>query len=436
MQSSASDITPDNIAKTARIKKIQRISLLLLFLAGIINFLDRGSLSVANEAIRADLGLSATQFGVLLSAFSLSYGISQLPSGLLLDRFGPRIVLGAGLIFWSTMQGMAGLIQNFWQFIALRIGLGVGEAPFMPSGVKVVNDWFNAKERGIPMGIFNSSTTIGQAFAPPILVALMLAFGWRMMFIIIGVAGILIGVCWYAYYRNRESLKLSEEDLKYLNSGREEQPKQKVTLKEWGALFKKCTVWGMILGFSGVNYTGWLYLAWLPGYLQAERGLSLANTGWVAAIPFLFGSLGMLVNGMVADRLAKKGYSLMNSRKILICLGLICSAACTLLVVQSTSTAMAVAFISLALFFVHFAGTSCWGLVQVVTPSKMVASVSSIQNFGSFVFASFAPIVTGWVLDTTGSFNWALIVCSMVTFAGALAYFFIVKTPIEETVTQ
>lgn len=92
MQSSASDITPDNIAKTARIKKIQRISLLLLFLAGIINFLDRGSLSVANEAIRADLGLSATQFGVLLSAFSLSYGISQLPSGLLLDRFGPRIV--------------------------------------------------------------------------------------------------------------------------------------------------------------------------------------------------------------------------------------------------------------------------------------------------------------------------------------------------------
>lgn len=306
MQSSASDITPDNIAKTARIKKIQQISLLLLFLAGIINFLDRGSLSVANEAIRADLGLSATQFGVLLSAFSLSYGISQLPSGLLLDRFGPRIVLGAGLIFWSTMQGMAGLIQNFWQFIALRIGLGVGEAPFMPSGVKVVNDWFNAKERGIPMGIFNSSTTIGQAFAPPILVALMLAFGWRMMFIIIGVAGILIGVCWYAYYRNRESLKLSEEDLKYLNSGREEQPKQKVTLKEWGALFKKRTVWGMILGFSGVNYTGWLYLAWLPGYLQAERGLSLANTGWVAAIPFLFGSLGMLVNGMVADRLAKK----------------------------------------------------------------------------------------------------------------------------------
>ena len=436
MSHSVSEVTPAKIAKTARIKKIQTISLTLLFFAGIINFLDRGSLSIANEAIRADLGLSAMQFGFLLSAFSLSYGISQLPSGLLLDRFGPRIVLGAGLIFWSTMQGMAGMVHNFWQFIALRIGLGIGEAPFMPSGVKVVNDWFSSKERGMPMGIFNSSTTIGQAFAPPILVALMLAFGWRMMFVIIGVAGIMIGVCWYAYYRNRESMDLSDDDLKYLNSGREEKPKQQVTLKEWGALFKRRTVWGMILGFSGVNYTGWLYLAWLPGYLQAERGLSLANTGWVAAIPFIFGAMGMLVNGMVADRLATKGYSQMGSRKFLICLGLVLSAVCTLLVVQSTTTTMAVMFISLALFFVHFAGTSCWGLVQVVTPSKMVASVSSIQNFGSFIFASFAPIVTGWVLDTTGSFNWALIVCSMVTFGGALAYFFIVKDPLEENIAQ
>ncbi|MCW9642047.1 MFS transporter [Klebsiella michiganensis] len=418
--------------RSERIKRIQTVSLLLLFLAGIINFLDRGSLSIANEAIRADLGLSATEFGVLLSAFSLSYGISQLPSGLLLDRFGPRVVLGAGLLFWSSMQALAGTVNSFSHFIMLRIGLGIGEAPFMPSGVKVINDWFTPKERGLPMGIFNSSTTIGQAFAPPILVALMLAFGWRMMFVIIGIAGVAIALCWYAWYRNRDKFALTQEEKEYLNAGARPVSNNRVTLKEWGALFKRRTVWGMILGFSGVNYTGWLYLSWLPGYLQAERGLSLANTGWVAAIPFLFGSLGMLINGTVADRLALRGYSLAKSRKALICLGLVCSAACTLLVVQSTSTSMAVAFISLALFFVHFAGTSAWGLVQVMAPSRMVASVSSIQNFGSFIFASFAPVVTGWVVDKTHSFNLALVVCSCVTFAGALAYFFIVKDPIEE----
>jgi sugar phosphate permease len=174
MQTSSLDsVLPETLARSNKIKRIQTLSLTLLFMAGIVNFLDRGSLSIANQAIRGDLGLSATEFGFLLSAFSLSYGISQLPSGILLDRFGPRVVLGGGLLFWSVMQALAGSVNSFSHFIMLRIGLGIGEAPFMPSGVKVVNDWFNVKKRGLPMGIFNSSTTLGQAFAPPILVALL-----------------------------------------------------------------------------------------------------------------------------------------------------------------------------------------------------------------------------------------------------------------------
>ena len=191
------------------------------------------------------------------------------------------------------------------------------------------------------------------------------------------------------------------------------------------------TTWGMILGFSGVNYTGWLYIAWLPGYLQAEQGFSLAKTGWVAAIPFLAAAVGMWVNGIVVDRLAKKGYDLAKTRKTAIVCGLMMSALGTLLVVQSSSPAQAVAFISMALFCVHFAGTSAWGLVQVMVSETKVASIAGIQNFGSFVFASFAPIVTGWVVDTTHSFNLALVIAACVTFTGALCYFFIVKDRIE-----
>ncbi|MFM2476417.1 MFS transporter [Celerinatantimonas sp. MCCC 1A17872] len=421
--------------KTTRIKKLQIVFLTLIFLGGIINFLDRGSLSVANEAIRSDLGLSATQFGLLLSAFSLSYGIFQLPSGLLLDKIGPRVILGGGLLIWSVMQAMAGVVNNFSHFIMLRIGLGVGEAPFMPCGVKVINDWFSAKERGIPVGIFNSSTTIGQAFAPPILVALMLAFGWRIMFVIIGVAGIVISVCWLVWYKNRATYPLTQSEEEYLDGEDKTDSHEKakgLAFKEWLGLFKYRSVWGMILGFSGVNYTAWLYLSWLPGYLQSARGLSLSSTGMIAGIPFLCGSIGMLVNGFLSDKLAQKGYSLIKTRKSFICLGLVISAFFTLLVVQAQTTALAVTFISLALFFIHFAGTSAWGLVQVMTPSKMVASVSSIQNFGSFIFASIAPVLTGWVVDTTHSFNLALVICSCVTFAGALCYFFVVKNPISE----
>ncbi|HAT1613008.1 TPA: MFS transporter [Raoultella planticola] len=416
-------------AKPARIRRVQNVTLVLLFIAGIVNFLDRSSLSVAGEAIRGDLGLSATEFGVLLSAFSLSYGFAQLPSGMLLDRFGPRIVLGAGLIFWSLMQALTGMVNSFSHFILLRIGLGIGEAPFMPAGVKSINDWFVQKERGTAVGIFNSSTVLGQAIAPPALVLMQIAWGWRTMFVVIGLAGILVGLCWYAWYRNRAQYDLQQDERLYLAAPVQARPTLKFS--EWLGLFKRRTTWGMILGFSGVNYTGWLYIAWLPGYLQTQQGLSLAKTGWVAAIPFLAAAVGMWVNGIVVDALARRGYDLAKTRKTAIVVGLLLSALGTLLVVQSSSPAQAVAFISMALFCVHFAGTSAWGLVQVLVSEEKVASVAAIQNFGSFVFASFAPIVTGWVVDTTHSFNLALVIAACVTFTGALCYFFIVKDPIH-----
>ncbi|HAT1576702.1 TPA: MFS transporter [Raoultella ornithinolytica] len=416
-------------AKPARIRRVQNVTLVLLFIAGIVNFLDRSSLSVAGEAIRGDLGLSATEFGVLLSAFSLSYGFAQLPSGMLLDRFGPRIVLGAGLIFWSLMQALTGMVNSFSHFILLRIGLGIGEAPFMPAGVKSINDWYVQKERGTAVGIFNSSTVLGQAIAPPALVLMQIAWGWRTMFVVIGLAGIVVGLCWYAWYRNRAQFDLQQDERLYLAAPVQARPT--LNFSEWLGLFKRRTTWGMILGFSGVNYTGWLYIAWLPGYLQAQQGLSLAKTGWVAAIPFLAAAVGMWVNGIVVDALARREYDLAKTRKTAIVVGLLLSALGTLLVVQSSSPAQAVAFISMALFCVHFAGTSAWGLVQVLVSEQKVASVAAIQNFGSFVFASFAPVVTGWVVDTTHSFNLALVIAACVTFTGALCYFFIVKDPIH-----
>lgn len=225
--------------KPQRIRRIQTVALVLLFMAGIVNFLDRSSLSVAGEAIRGELGLSATEFGVLLSAFSLSYGFSQLPSGILLDRFGPRIVLGAGLIFWSLMQALTGMVNSFSHFIIMRIGLGIGEAPFMPAGVKSITDWYAQKERGTALGILNSSTVIGQAIAPPVLVLMQLAWGWRTMFVIIGLAGILVGICWYAWYRNRAQFVLTDEERAYLSAP--VKPRPQLQFSEWLALFKHRT---------------------------------------------------------------------------------------------------------------------------------------------------------------------------------------------------
>lgn len=182
------------------------------------------------------------------------------------------------------MQAATGVVNSFSHFIMLRIGLGIGEAPFMPAGVKSITDWYVQKERGTALGIFNSSTVIGRAIAPPALVVMQLAWGWRTMFVAIGLAGILVGICWYMWYRNRAQFILDENERQYLSSPVVARPK--LVFSEWLALFKSRTTWGMILGFSGVNYTGWLYIAWLPGYLQAEQGLVWRKRGGL--LQFLF----------------------------------------------------------------------------------------------------------------------------------------------------
>ncbi|MBE5253659.1 MFS transporter [Mixta mediterraneensis] len=421
-----------DVVRSPRIRKIQVTAMLLLLLAAMINYLDRSSLSVANMTIREEMGLNATEIGLLLSAFSLAYGLAQLPCGALLDRKGPRIMLGVGMFIWSLFQAAAGLVHNFTQFIFVRIGLGVGEAPMNPCGVKVINDWFNIKDRGMPMGMFNAASMIGLSVAPPILAAMLLVLGWRGMFVTIGIMGIFLAAGWYMLYRDRDNNTLSAEEINYLQAGSVASRKDPISFKAWRGLFRQRTMWGMMIGFSGINYTAWLYIAWLPGYLQSTYNLDLKSTGLLAAIPFLFGAAGMLLNGYVVDALVRRGYDAVKTRKACIVSGMVLSAAFTAIVTRATDTTSAVTLIGMALFCIHFAGTSCWGLIHANVTARMTASVGSIQNFASFIFASFAPVITGWVLDTTKSFSLALIICACVTLAGALAYLVLVRKPITD----
>lgn len=418
---------------TPRLRRIQIIVLSLIFIAGIINFLDRSSLSIANSTIRSELGLTATQMGLLLSAFSFGYGLCQLPIGFVLERLGIKKAYGFGLFIWSVAQALTGMVTTFPQLMAARIVLGVGESPQLPTGVKVVNDWYNVRERGVPMGIVNMSGALGPAIAPPLLTMIMLYLGWRYMFIALGVLGIVVSFVWLAYYRNRPEADLSKDEIDYLDDGNPPSNSGKITLADFLALFKQRSMWGMIVGFNGVGYMVWLYVNWLPAYLQQSRGLSLANTGFVAAIPFLFGAFGMIVNGYASDWLLRHGADKMKSRKWLICIGLLFAAIFTLPAAYTDSTVMAVAYISMALFSVHFAGTSAWGLILVSTPSRLVSSVTGIQNFGGFIGGMIAPVLTGIIVDKTGSFTLALTLCALIAFIGSLVYFFFVTEPIRDT---
>ncbi len=395
---------------------------MLLFAAGAVNFFDRASLSVANTTVRAEMHWSATEMGWLLSAFSLAYGFSQLPLLAILERFGTRRALGAGLGLWSAAQMLTGLVRGLGPFLVLRVLLGAGEAPFYPCGVHVVREWFPAGTRARATALLNMSSTIAMAAAPPVLTIVMLRFGWRWMFGLLGVAGLLVGAAWMAWYAERANL----------GSIRDTSPAAKRP-SAWRVLLRRRTMWGMMLGWCGINYTVWLYTAWVPGYLESARHLGVGKSGWLAAIPFLFGTIGMALSGFISDWFVRRGAPLTKVHRINLVAGMVLSAAGTLIVGRSQTTPIAIAGISAALFFVHFAGTSGWGYAQAMGTDRYTAPIGALMNFASFIFASAAPVVTGWLLDRTHSFTLSLELCSGIMLLGALSYATLASPPPEGT---
>jgi MFS family permease len=423
-------VVSDALTATPRVKSIQRAALAMLVVAGVINYVDRATLAVANLLIRDDLHLSIADMGYLLSAFLWAYAFAQLPTGAMVDKLGPRLLLTCGLTLWSFAQLLGGLVQSFGQFFGARVLLGVGEAPQFPTGARVVRDWFNPRDRGLATGIFNCASSLGTATAVPLLTFLMLNFGWRVMFLIMGAAGLGMGAIWYLVYRNPTGVELTAEETAYRTHGDPPGQRTQVTLREWKQLFRFRTTWGMILGYFGCIYLTWIYTAWLPGYLEIERHMSVKFTGFAAAIPFVFGVVGGVMGGYLADILVRRGVSPVKSRRYPATIALCGTAACTLAAAFVTSNALAIAFISASLFLLYVTSTCAWALSSVAAPTNCTASIGAMQNFGGYLGGALAPTVTGLIVQNTGSFVPALVVGAVIGLASAASYFFIVDQPI------
>ena len=409
------------------IQRKQRTALTMLVIAGTLNYLDRSTLSIANPLIRQELGLSIADMGLLLSAFLWAYAFAQLPGGALVDRLGPHRLLTVGLGLWSVAQAAAGFVTSFWQFSIARVFLGLGEAPMFSSAVRVVRDWYNVRDRGLPTGIWNCTSSLGPAIAPPILTALMIGFGWRWMFVTMGVVGIAVTAAWYLLYRDAAEAHFTEEERHYLTEGEEARTYTPVQFSEWLSLFRFRTTWGLVIGFFGVVYMGWLYLAWLPGYLEIQRHMSIPKTGIVAAIPFAFGVVGSIGGGWIADWLMRRGFSPVNSRKMPVIIGLLGMVLFTVVAAETPSNTLAVAAISAALMFGASASGMSWALASVAAPANCTASLGAIQNFGGYLGGALAPTVTGFIVQATGSFVPALLVSAMIGIVSALSYLLVIR---------
>ena len=431
---------PEAVASSNPFRKYQVITVSLLLVIGIINYVDRSALSIANTSIQRDMGITPSQMGILLSAFSLAYAFSQLPLGMIIDRLGSKISLGAALLGWSVAQTASGLINSFSAFIGLRVVLGIGEAPMFPSAAKALAEWFEAEKRGTPTGIVLSSTCIGPCLAPPLLTLLMVTWGWRGMFIVTGVFGILVAACWFAFYKSkarylaelpaeaREQLLAAQAHKQAVPSAR---PSVQAQLAAWAELFRHKSTWGAVLGFMGVIYMLWLHLTWLPGYFEREHGLSLYQTAWVVSLAYVFGALGTIVAGRICDRLVKHGASVLGSRKRVVVTALLAAAAFTVPLSFGSGFLLSVALLCCALFSVNMASSTAWMIANTVVDSQRVASFGSIQNFGGYLAGSVAPIVTGFSIQQTGSFASAFLISAAVAAVAAMAYVLLLKQPVS-----
>jgi cyanate permease len=217
----------------------------------------------------------------------------------------------------------------------------------------------------------------------------------------------------------------------YLTQDERSSIDEKISFAEWRSLLRVLTTWGMVFGNFGNGYMTWLYVTWLPQYLESQRHISVYQVGWIASIPYILAVIASVSTGFAIDRLLVLGFSPMASRKLPIIIGMFGAAACTICAAIISSNAIAIVAISGAVFMGGMASSGIWGLAVVVAPAKSTASLGSMQNFGGFIGAALAPMLTGFIVEATKSFVPALLLSAGIAVVSASIYLLAVRRPIE-----
>jgi MFS family permease len=408
-------------------------------LAGLVNYMDRSAISIAAPQLIKDFGMTRTDIGLLGTVFSWTYAFSQLPAGWLVDKLGARRMYFLAIAGWSIATALMAVGGKMWQFVTFRFLLGVAEAPNGPASAKLTADWFPRAERGQATAIWDSGSKWGPAIAPPVLTAIMISFGWQAIFIFLGITGLVLAVAFFLYYRTPEDHKrISDEELAYIEA---ERATQQLSAKKvsWLALFKHRQIWGMMAGFFCVIWIWNIFIVFLPLYLQEERGASIANSGWLAAVPYLGAAILGITGGWVMTRYSRKaGRDPLMAKRHVMSVSAVVAGILICLIPFVDSLPLAIAVMTVALGFVATMQAAAWAMPGDIVDNSQVASVGAIQNFGGYFGGAFAPLLTGIIADATGSYAPSFVIGGIIAALAAVAYTVLVRTPItgKKTVDQ
>jgi sugar phosphate permease len=403
--------------------------LLLISVMYLITYLDRVNISTAAPEISKEFGFDKVTMGVIFSAFLWSYALFQVPGGWLSDRFGARAVLTGVVGFWSIMTAATAAAFSATSFIAIRFMFGVGEAGAFPGATRAMQLWYPRRERGLVQGVTHSASRLGAAIAPPIVVLIMTAFGWRPVFYVCGVVGMLWALWWALTYRNLP------EDHPFVNKTERQAirgvdssgainppPVENQTGVPWLTLIRSPNMWAIMCAYFTYVYCLWIFLSWLPSYLIEARHFTLIKVGIYASLPLFAGVIGDTVGGLATDWLLKKTGSARIGRRVVAITGLLGCAVCIVPAALADNALVAVFGLTASMFFLEFTIGPSWA-VPMDTGGKYSGTVSGMMNMAGNFGGAISPVVFG-VLAQGGNWEAPFIVAAGLLVAGSAVWAF------------
>jgi ACS family glucarate transporter-like MFS transporter/ACS family D-galactonate transporter-like MFS transporter len=432
-----------SIAGIAKRTNVRYLILLMIFIITTLNYADRATLSITGSAMRSEFGFDAIRMGYIFSAFSWAYVLSQLPAGWLLDRFGARRMYGASIFLWSLftlLQSSIGLAGSAGAAVialfVLRFAMGMAEAPAFPANAKVVASWFPTAERGTASAIFNSAQYFAAVIFTPLMAWITHSFGWQNVYLVMGVAGIVLALTWLKVMKNpSDHPRVNKAELEHIeNGGGLIHPQRKTAYADAASpgtwfyvrqLMSNRMLLGVYLAQYCINVLTYFFLTWFPIYLVQARGMTILQAGLTASLPAICGFTGGVLGGVFSDALIRRGHSLTIARKVPIVGGMLLSV-CIIGCNYVTADWLVVALMSLA-FFGKGIGALGWAVVADTSPKEAIGLSGSIFNMFGNIAGIVTPIVIGYLVAKTGSFNGALVFVGINALLTVFSYLVIVK---------
>ncbi len=391
----------------------------------VINYLDRVNISVATKPFEHEFHLSSIEMGVILSAYLWSYVLLQLPVGTLLDRFGLKWPIRIGTFVWGLATYMTAIVSGLGLVILSRVLLGAAEAPIFPGAAKATGYWFPLKERSLATSAFDAAAKFSNVIGIPLVAVAVTFWGWRAGFYVTGTLSLLYcALFWIAYHDPSTSKQLAPEERSYIVEGgaQQEGVSSGNALTNLSFLLRQPKIWGLTLGFTAYGYSFYLFLSWIPGYLQTGLHMTVLGSGFYTIIPWVVATItDIVIGGWLVDALIKRGHDATKVRKTLFTVGLVLGLA-VIGAAFTTNANIAIAWISIALGGLAFAAPIGWSIPGLIAPKGTVGTVGSIMNFFNNLAGIVAPIVAGFIFDSTGSFAANFLVAGVLLVLGIICF--------------